>query len=82
MLNQKVCLECWTVVVKHANWKENIIDCWKKGRIYCPLECSYSKGIQTEAKIKLDPPQSCPYILEHLVANRQEEIDKKELTNA
>ena len=91
MLNKEVCKKCWyslecggTVEVRNnekEEWKEEWImeDMWKKGILFCPH--STSDPFDNLTHINLGVPKYCPYALDHLIANRQEEINKKEKTH-
>ena len=86
MLNKEVCMNCHDQFgdrfreIAEGNWKKFYVICFHN-----PLPTSID-GLPhieyTGTSIYDQPPNWCPYILEHLVANRQDEIDKKELTNA
>ena len=74
MLNKKLCEECNEIF--QWGWFESDEERWKKGGVLCPRSSPMSL-----VSIK-DIPSNCPDGLEHLIANRQEEIDKKELEDA
>ena len=75
--NEELCRQCWE--------ENSRIICpwdilWNEGDCCCPGEFS---GINVNPYPAMESiPNFCPSGLEHIIANRQEEIDKKELTNA
>ena len=79
MLNKEVCKKCCNDF--RIDWTKYDEKRWKKGKIFC--NSLFQKNVASKCTIsnKVIPP-FCFCGLEHLVANRQEEIDKKELVDA
>ena len=88
MLVKSVCKLCYKSYANTLTWPENKItwhdndtDRWKKGLVLC-----IHKPIMSSMKIKdsivstsiKSIEKFCPYILEHLVANRAKEIEEHE----
>jgi len=76
MLNKEVCIECWELNGARSfppQWTEGDEERWKRNRISCPSSFS-SYSINSL-------PKFCHNGLEHIIANRQDEINKKEKVN-
>jgi hypothetical protein len=65
MLNKKACSRC-IFSLRSPLATENMFNySWENGHVYCPARTGYPSRIYL---IKDDPPNDCPYILEHLVS--------------
>jgi hypothetical protein len=61
MLSKEVCKRCTAIEVVHG-WLISDDRRWFRGYLVCPF--SY-----TDVLINDDPPERCPYRLEHIVEN-------------
>ena len=86
MFNKEVCRKCYTEHLARdpengiINSNYNMIkfdEDWEKGMVWCLLAGSPFQKVFYCVKSLSPPPECCPNGLEHLVANRQDEIDKK-----
>jgi hypothetical protein len=82
VLNREVCYKCFTH--PHSREAQDVIDCYdrwfngtwdQEGKAVC---CVLAFG---RANIKGNPPERCPYALEHIVSEErnEEEIAQKVL---
>lgn len=63
MLSKGICIECWNTTRAVFSWKNwpGSEECWSAGRVLCPD--------WTWAFVDEKPPLSCPFYLEHCMAN-------------
>ena len=61
MLNKKICRRCMAGVGTNLDIvaSDYVDDCWANGNIDCRWNC--------EISITAEPPDDCPFILEHIV---------------
>jgi len=70
MLKRKLCQKCWNKGHKISGeiygWSDYEEGHWNKGWIYCPEEYR-EKEEQWPIKIIDNPPNNCPFLLEHIL---------------
>ena len=83
MLNKEVCKKCYNEETK-CIWTHQIDEKrWYNRQIFCPLNPANPTQFKVALLIDIHIiPSFCIRGLEHLIANRQDEIDKKELEDA
>jgi len=78
-LNKRVCEKCWaTNIPPHTNWSHLFNKWWDENQIKCPWKIISKLGVINSYNMLYSPPDHCPNGLEHIIANRQEEINEKE----
>ena len=74
MLNKEVCSKCWNARMislngTHIGWLSIDDEHWKKGWVTCPTEF-VDKVSSGKRLIDQEPPDKCPYVLEHIVSDQ------------
>jgi len=62
-LKKELCEKCWGRI--SGGGFEIDEKYWEEGKTYCPSK--YAEKKYTERNIKEQPPERCPFILEHTV---------------
>jgi len=70
---RKRCKKSWDNLVEKETykrmkimWNKSNEKNWKKGRVFCPY-VYIEKGESSVRDIKEEPPNKCPYYLEHVI---------------
>ena len=74
MLNKEVCKMCW--IIQGKRWARSHDIFWADCRAMCPSEIVSWPDAPVTRSIHSPPPDQCPFGLEHIVANRQKQIDE------
>ena len=77
MLNKEICYQCHEKNVRRSPYlriiEDTIIasfhDRWKEGKCFCKVAGHTSWYVPVDAP----PPDKCPYALEHLLVNQEDE---------
>jgi len=74
MLKKKLCVKCWNNYAKSFNeekvclrWNKDDEECWKRRVICCPNK--YKEKENNPRYITEQPPDNCPFMLEHILSN-------------
>jgi len=66
-LTKKLCKKCWENIPDNR-WMESDKKRWNEGLIMCPIE--YREGYRAFRYIIEEPPENCPFILEHILTSK------------
>jgi len=63
MLNKEVCIRCCNSCISAIKWRESDERLWKKGK----MNCVVTDKTEGEIWIRSEPPEDCPFLLEHMI---------------
>ena len=71
MLNKSLCQQCNKKRYSICGWTYCDESNWKVGKVWCYLNPAIKKKANSYFYVKDNPPDECPYLLEHLVSRKK-----------